>query len=241
MPSLASFDDDIHRSKEQDTRNVSDLGSVVDCARISSCGGRRMAGYGAVTEGSRRGVVVAATIGSIILFSIFGVFIWKQIAKQRANDEADLPSFAAEHDALKNVASTLEAVAAIANAQTKPDAFRKPLDAARAAIDAEAVRQNFSTPLPSGRPWPGQFAAARKDARTALDFYEGLAVHMERRAETARKTKDERDFVLVETDIRNVARTAGESLESLKSAIGEMQSQRDAKSWTYGPASRKTS
>lgn len=200
-----------------------------------------MAVYGAVTERSRRGVVVAATIGSLVLFSVFGVFIWNQISKQRANDEADLPSFAEAHDGLRGVAVALDAVAAVAAVETKPNDFRKPLDAARAAIDAEANQRSFSTPLPSGRPWPGQFAAARKQARTALDFYEGLAVHIDRRAETARKTKDERDFVLVETDIRNVARTAGESLALLKESLDEMQRQRDAKSWTYGPAAPRKS
>ncbi|MBK6314745.1 MAG: hypothetical protein IPF53_10645 [Blastocatellia bacterium] len=110
---------------------------------------------------------------------------------------------------------------------------------ARAAVNSEASRQSFSAPLPSGRPWPGQFAAARKQARSTLDFYEGLAVHIDRRAETALKTKDERDFVLVETDIRNVTRTAAESLATFKEYLVEMQRQRDAKTWTYGPAPRK--
>jgi hypothetical protein len=200
-----------------------------------------MAGYGAVAEGSRRGVVVAATIGSVVIFSLIGWFVWNEMSKQRAKDEADLPMFTAEHDALLEVSNALDAVAAMAKIETKPDDFRKPLDAARAAVDAEANRQSFTTPLPSGRPWPGQFAATRKLARTTLDFYEGLAVHMDRRAETARKTKDERDFVLVETDIRNVARTAGENLESFKESLGEMQRQRDAKAWIYGPAPRKES
>ena len=50
----------------------------------------------------------------------------------------------------------------------------------------------------------------------------------------------ERDFVLVETDIRNVTRTASESLASFKESLEEMQRQRDAKSWTYGPAPRKS-
>ncbi len=199
-----------------------------------------MAGYGAVAEGSRRGVVVAATIGSVVIFALIGWFVLTEISKQRANDAADLPSFAAEHDALVAVANALDAVAAVAKVETKPDDFRKPLGAARAAVEAEANHLSFSAPLPSGRPWPGQFAAARKQARTALDFYEGLAIHMDRRAETARKTKDERDFVLVETDIRNVSRTAGESLASFKESLDEMQRQRDANSWTYGPAPRKS-
>ena len=200
-----------------------------------------MAGYGAVAEGSRRGVVVAATIGSVVIFSLIGWFVWNEMSKQRAKDEVDLPVFATEHDALLEVSKALDAVAAVAKVETKPDDFRKPLDAARAAVDAEANRQSFTTPLPSGRPWPGQFAASRKLARTTLDFYEGLAVHMDRRAETARKTKDERDFVLVETDIRNVARTAGENLESFRESLAEMQRQRDAKAWIYGPAPRKAS
>lgn len=200
-----------------------------------------MAGYGAVAEGSRRGVVVAATIGSLVIFSLIGWFVWTQISKERANDAADLPSLAAEYEALVEVAKTLDAVAAVAKVDTKPDDFRKPLVAARTIMDAEANRQPFSTPLPSGRPWPGQFAAARKQARNALDFYEGLAIHMDRRAETARKTKDERDFVLVETDIRNVSRTAAESLASFRESLEEMQRQRDSKSWTYGPAPRKAS
>lgn len=200
-----------------------------------------MAGYGAVTEGSRRGVVIGASIASLLLFALIGAFVWNEISRQRASDQADLPAFAAEHDALLKVAAALDAVAAVANVATKPDDFRKVLDAARAAVDAEATGQSLTSPLPSGRPWPGQFAAARKQARTALDFYEGLAVHLDRRAETARKTKDERDFVLVETDIRNVARTAGESLATLKETLAEMQRQREAEAWTYGPAPRKSS
>lgn len=200
-----------------------------------------MTGYGAVTEGSRRSVVVVAAIGSVVIFSLIGAFIWNEMSKQRVNDEADVPAFIAEHDALTGVVTALDAVAAIAKIETKPDDFRKPLAAARAAVDAEANRQSFSTPLPSGRPWPGQFTAARKQARIALDFYEGLVMHMDRRAEAARKTKDERDFVLVETDIRNVARTAGENLSTLKDMLGEMQQQRDTKSWKYGAAPRRAS
>ena len=200
-----------------------------------------MAGYGAVREGSRQGVVVGATIGSLVLFSLIGWFIWSEISKQRAHDEADIPALSSEFDALTEVATALDEVAAVAKVDTKPDDFRKPLDRARAAVDSEANRQSFSAPLPSGRPWPGQFAAARKQARSTLDFYEGLAVHIDRRAETALKTKDERDFVLVETDIRNVTRTAAESLASFKEYLVEMQRQRDAKTWTYGPAPRKAS
>ncbi|MGB5035151.1 MAG: hypothetical protein WBQ66_00915, partial [Blastocatellia bacterium] len=59
-----------------------------------------MAGYGAVREGSRQGVVVGATIGSLVLFSLIGWFIWSEISKQRAHDEADLPALSSEHDAL---------------------------------------------------------------------------------------------------------------------------------------------
>lgn len=200
-----------------------------------------MAVYGAVTEGSRRGVTVAATIGSVVLFAIFGVFIWKQISSQRASDEADLPAFAQAHEGLKSVATALDAVAAIATAGTKPEDFRKLLAEARAAIDADAKERPFSGTLPSGRAWPGQFAAARKQARTALDFYDGLAIHLDRRAEIAKKTKDERDFVLVETDIRNVSRTAGESVATFRGSLDDMQRQRDAKLWSYGPAPRKSS
>ena len=39
----------------------------------------------------------------------------------------------------------------------------------------------------------------------------------------------------------HVTRTAAESLASFREYLGEMQRQRDAKTWTYGPAPRKAS
>lgn len=200
-----------------------------------------MGEYGSVTGNSRRGAVVGAIVGSLVLFGAIGYLVWIEIAKERAADAADVPLFVTEVDSLEQVADALDRLAPVAKPETKPDDYRRALDEVRAVVDAHVQRQSLAGPLPSGRPWPGQFAAARKTARAALDFYEGIAPHLDRREETARKTKDPRDFVIVDTDIRNVARTAAASVKELRESLASMKAQRDANVWQYGAAPKKKS
>ena len=193
-----------------------------------------MSGYGAIENKPKGGVVMGAVVGVILLAGLIGGIIYYQTSERRRLDRMDYDTLNVEHDALKAVTAPLRELADAAQPETAPDAYATLLANAQSAYALYAAKPRRTSPLPSGRPWPGQFDAADKLVKDSLDHFKLVSYYLDQRAKA--KPSKVSGTVNVDTDIQNVSDMATGPLNELEGLLSRMQTQRDDHAWEYGPA-----
>ena len=193
-----------------------------------------MSGYGAIEDKPKSGVVVGAIVGVVVLAGVIAGVIYYQTSERRRLDGMDYETLNAEHDALKAVAAPLRELEAASQPESEPDAYTKLLVNAQSAYELYAAKPRRATPLPSGRPWPGQFEAADKLVKDSLDHFKLVSFYLDQRAKT--KPSKVTGTANVDADIQNVVEMATTPLHELEETLARMQAQRDGHAWEYGPA-----
>ncbi len=196
-----------------------------------------MNGYGAVENRPKGGIVAGTIVGVALLVAIAGGIIYYQTSERRRIDAMDYEMLNAEHDALLAVAAPLKRLEEAAVPETLPPDYERLLSEARAAYERHATPPRRSTALPSGRPWPAQFAAADELVKTSFDRFGQLSYYIDRRAKT--KPSKVSGTLAADNDIQNVAQMATDPLHELDALLQRMQTQRDDREWDYGPMPRK--
>jgi hypothetical protein len=194
----------------------------------------KMTGYGAVENRPKSGVVTGAVVGTVLLAAAIAGVIYYQSAERRRLDAMDYDALNAEHDALKAVAEPLRRLEEAVSPETPPADYARLLAEARAAYERYASPPRRQTPLPSRRPWPGQFDAAARLAKESLDHFGLASYYLDQRAKA--KPSKVTGTANVDADIENVLEDATEPLHDLLASLDRMQAQRDAHAWDYGPA-----
>lgn len=198
-----------------------------------------MSGYGAVDNRPKSGVVGGAVVGVVVLVAVVVGIIAYQTSERRKRDAADYDTLNAEHDALKAAVAPLQRLAELAKPETPPADYTAALAEARAAYERYSSPPRRSKPLPSGRPWPGQFAAADELLTKSMNHFGMLPYYLDLRAKT--KPSKVAGTANADADIVNVAKMATDPLESLSSTLEHMQAERDGHAWEYGPAPKPAS
>jgi hypothetical protein len=193
-----------------------------------------MNGYGAVADRPKGGVVAGAVGGVVLLAAVIGGIIYYQSAERRRLDAMDYDTLAAEYDALAAVAEPLKRLETLAVPDTKPADYATALSDAKTAYERYVTPPRRTTPLPSGRAWPGQFAAADKLAKDSLDHFAMLPYYLDQRAK-AKPTKVG-GTTGIDTDIENVANMGTTPLHALLDALDRMKTQHDSHAWDYAAA-----
>ena len=193
-----------------------------------------MGGYGAVTTRSRKGAVVGAIIGVLLLAAIAGGVIYYQSAERKRLDALDYDTLGLELEALQAVTAQIAALEPVAVPDTKPADYAAVLANARAAWERYTALPRRQTQLPSKRAWPGQFASADALAKDALDHYSMVLFYLDQRSKI--KTTTPGATATVDTDIGNVANLGNDPLHQLQARIAGMQAQRSEREWDYTPA-----
>jgi hypothetical protein len=192
-----------------------------------------MTGYGAVDDRPKSAVVTGAVVGVVLLVAAIGGVIYYQSAERKRLDDMDYAALAAEHDALVAVTAPLDKLAEAATPATAPADFAPLLASARAAYEHYTSPPRRSTPLPSGRPWPGQFDAADKLVKDALDHFGLVAYYLDAKAKA--KPSKVAGTANADADVLNLASQATDPLHKLHDMLDQMKKQRDAHAWQYGP------
>ena len=193
-----------------------------------------MSGYGAIENKPKGGVVVGSIVGVVLLAGLIGGVIFYQASERRRLDLMDYDTLNAEHDALQAVTAPLRKLAEVAQPDTPSDAFASLLADAQSAYERYAAKPRRTAPLPSGRPWPGQFAAADALVKDSFDHFKLVSFYLDQRAKT--KPSKVAGTANVDSDIQNVADMATSPLQELEGTLSRMQAQRDGHAWEYGPA-----
>jgi hypothetical protein len=193
-----------------------------------------MNGYGAVDNRPKSGVVMGATVGMLLLVAAVAGVIYYQTSERRRLDAMDYEALNAEHDALRAATEPLRALEQAAQPETPPADYGRLLTDARAAYERYVSPPRRAAPLPSGRPWPGQFAAADALLKKSLDHYGMVALYLDQRAKA--KPSKVAGTANADANVENVAEMAAEPLRALGAALDRMQAQREARAWEYGPA-----
>jgi hypothetical protein len=193
-----------------------------------------MAGYGAVENRPKSGVVAGAVAGVGLLVVVVASVVYYQTSERRKADASDYQTLDAEHDALKAAAAPLGRLAELAKPETPPADYAAALAEARASFERYVSPPRRAKPLPSGRAWPGQFAAADELLKSALDHFGMVTYYLDLRAKS--KPSKVSGTANIDADINNLASDATTALTDLQEALSRMQAQRDAHAWEYGPA-----
>jgi hypothetical protein len=164
---------------------------------------------------------------------VIGGIIFYQTSERRRLDNMDYEALNAEHDALQTVTAPLRELEGASQPETAPDAFATLLANAQSAYEHYAAKPRRATPLPSGRPWPGQFDAADKLLKDSLDHFKMVSFYLDQRAKT--KPNKVSGTTNVDANIENVAEMAATPLHELEGLLASMQTQRDGHAWEYGP------
>jgi hypothetical protein len=182
--------------------------------------------------------VLGALIGVIALGAIAAGVIYYQHAERKRLDAMDYDALAAELDALTVMSKPIAALEPLAVPATAPADYAAALATARQTWEKYVALPRRSSPLPSKRPWPGQFANADALAKDALDHYGVVLFYLDQRSKITSQKPGAK--VTVDTDIGNVAELGNDPLHQLQALISDMQSQRNAREWNYSPAVRRS-
>lgn len=186
--------------------------------------------YGAVNDRPTGNAFVITLVCVALLVAALGGVWYYERSEHRRLDALDSPVLGAEYESLERATVPLRAVSDSAVAETtKPQDFAPLLAAARTAADAYHQQSRIGQPLPSGRPWPAQFARASGLLDESLKYFGGVPYYLEQKAK-APKGKTMLDDA---QNILNVAQRGIEPLAKLNAELDRMRGERDGGTWTY--------
>lgn len=193
-----------------------------------------MNAYGAVDNRPKGGVLAGAVVGVLVIAAVIGAIIYYQTSDRQKRDAMDYETLNAEYDALATAAAPLHKLADAAKPDTPVDDYNKLLLEARTAYDRYTSAPRRTERLPSGRPWPGQFAAADKLLTESFQHFASLPYYLGEREKIVKLKDPKKTTGTADADIENVADLANEPLSKLDASLDHMKEQRNGHSWEYG-------
>src|ERR1051325_5175810 len=181
------------------------------CAKPLSPPSPRGSAYGAIDDRPTSRAFVLAVVCVVVLgLGLVGLWYY-HAAELRRLDAMDYGTLNAEHDALKAATEPLEQLAAAAVPETKPDDYLRLSSEAKTAVEQYHQQSKLGIGLPSGRPWPAQFARCAGYLDKALNQYEMVNYYLDLKS----KNKSQKPKATAEEDqnVRNLAALGADPLE----------------------------